>query len=1061
MKKILNFMTVLLVGTLLFACQPETSSSSSVSSSPISSESSSTHSSVDIPAPIITVDPIEDSIYAGQAYDMLKGVVALDITDGTLTSLIQVDQGTYDNNVPGTYTITYTVTNSGNKTAKATRTITVKEKVTAVEIDGQRFPALVNPRLNAQYTSQVFGYDLNKVTVFEKEYFEWMQVNSPERLGIYFSIVAVTNGNGTVREIRNAIGGHIKDYGLENGGITQKNATTWCPSSSAPTNEAAPYCGLYEGGQLANINDLEDGALVVVFPNGGTGYNGEANSEGSPRFFGDTTLLKDTSKVINQVKISVVDVDEKDRFNPENTRPVIKLAKNTEKVEVYIGTPAPDLLDGVTVIDNKDTHFDIQTNIYYYAGQGKFGAKVDSISTSSANIYTVEYVVTDSDNNVDKMYRQYTVRTAPDSIQIGENLFEAKFDVADFFRQCGDDGQSGSSCYNKNYATKSVIYVLDRDFVVTEKAISSQYLSKIASTFVLVVDSNGKIKTARSILGEYWLPIPETGPAAGQNQYGWYAADTAVFNRSSDMLKGIEDVSASGDLILIAPSGGAKNTAGITPRDYLAYYLFNSWSSYPTSPVSAPDGWRSGNGTINLTDITIRVNKTSATPDPVKLGAPTNLVVDAAGKLTWDKVANASKYKVTFVGTGEEFIVGTNSFDLNNALMSVGEYQVTVTAIGDSKYYLDSDASTEVAYTQVIRKLDQVKNVVVSETKEITWNKVTFASSYLVKIEYYVDGVLTSENSYDVTGLTYDASTLADGNYKVYVTAIGDGVEYENGDASAAVEFSIGLPQLAKVEGVEIADGVATWTAVSNATSYEVIAKNKVTSAVLKTEVTETTAALTFVNVVGEYDVTVAAKAAGYKTSEDSDAKFYRNLVGQNKIMVNGVVTGFDVDYRGFDNFKANWTTLASRKNIFVIEDISSEDNLALLETWTSNAPKSTVTMIVDSTGHVKLVRTIIGNYQWTPEGGWKVTDEYKSDTNHLVNMKKYISEGDILVVATNMASKVNEAAAPRDYLAYFFQAPWANFNVDSMIAISNEGWRGTITSFIDNTNTKVYFGKA
>ena len=61
-----------------------------------------------------------------------QGAKATDETDGDLTSKIETS-GTVDTSKAGTYTITYTVKNSQDKSAKATRTVKVSEKETKPE----------------------------------------------------------------------------------------------------------------------------------------------------------------------------------------------------------------------------------------------------------------------------------------------------------------------------------------------------------------------------------------------------------------------------------------------------------------------------------------------------------------------------------------------------------------------------------------------------------------------------------------------------------------------------------------------------------------------------------------------------------------------------------------------------------------------------------------------------------------------------------------------------------------------------------------------------------------
>ncbi|MBP2097745.1 glycosyl hydrolase family 18 protein [Enterococcus rivorum] len=67
------------------------------------------------------------TITVGDAFDPKAGVSASDKIDGDLTSKLSI-VGNVETNKAGVYTLTYSVTNSSNKVATATRKITVKEK---------------------------------------------------------------------------------------------------------------------------------------------------------------------------------------------------------------------------------------------------------------------------------------------------------------------------------------------------------------------------------------------------------------------------------------------------------------------------------------------------------------------------------------------------------------------------------------------------------------------------------------------------------------------------------------------------------------------------------------------------------------------------------------------------------------------------------------------------------------------------------------------------------------------------------------------------------------------
>lgn len=76
-------------------------------------------------APELTL-PGDVSIVEGETFDAMAGVTAVDNLDGDITDRVQVI-GSVDTAVPGTYTLTYTVSDTGGNQATASRTITVTE----------------------------------------------------------------------------------------------------------------------------------------------------------------------------------------------------------------------------------------------------------------------------------------------------------------------------------------------------------------------------------------------------------------------------------------------------------------------------------------------------------------------------------------------------------------------------------------------------------------------------------------------------------------------------------------------------------------------------------------------------------------------------------------------------------------------------------------------------------------------------------------------------------------------------------------------------------------------
>jgi len=77
--------------------------------------------------PKLTV-PTGATINVGDKFDPMAGVKAIDNEDGDITDKVTVD-GSVDASKPGTYELTYTVSDSKGHTVTAKQTVTVKQKV--------------------------------------------------------------------------------------------------------------------------------------------------------------------------------------------------------------------------------------------------------------------------------------------------------------------------------------------------------------------------------------------------------------------------------------------------------------------------------------------------------------------------------------------------------------------------------------------------------------------------------------------------------------------------------------------------------------------------------------------------------------------------------------------------------------------------------------------------------------------------------------------------------------------------------------------------------------------
>ncbi|MCD8161525.1 MAG: DUF5011 domain-containing protein [Clostridiales bacterium] len=91
----------------------------------------------DTTPPVITLSTASLSLTAGDdAPDYSSLVSASDTTDGDLTTSVSVDDSAVDYSTPGTYEVTYTVSDSSGNASTKSATVTVKSKTTVIESTG-------------------------------------------------------------------------------------------------------------------------------------------------------------------------------------------------------------------------------------------------------------------------------------------------------------------------------------------------------------------------------------------------------------------------------------------------------------------------------------------------------------------------------------------------------------------------------------------------------------------------------------------------------------------------------------------------------------------------------------------------------------------------------------------------------------------------------------------------------------------------------------------------------------------------------------------------------------
>ena len=196
------------------------------------------------------------------------------------------------------------------------------------------------------------------------------------------------------------------------------------------------------------------------------------------------------------------------------------------------------------------------------------------------------------------------------------------------------------------------------------------------------------------------------------------------------------------------------------------------------------------------------------------LTAPTNVKVDANGKVTWTAAENAAYYKVSKVVNGKtstgKQVTGT---EYTFQYLAKGQkHEIYVTAFDKDGNSLKSEAIT-------VTPMAAPANVKVAEDGTVTWTKSEGAAYYRVYKKY---GKTTKNAKVAATATSYTFQNLTEGvKHEIYVIAFdANGNQYKSESVMFTPEKKATLtaPTNVKVD----ADGNVTWTAAENAAYYKV-----------------------------------------------------------------------------------------------------------------------------------------------------------------------------------------------------------------------------------------------
>ncbi|ERJ13648.1 DUF5011 domain-containing protein [Haloplasma contractile] len=481
---------------------------------------------VETSTPVITVVPETIEIYAGDDLDLFIGVTVSGYNSNMQASI--KDNGGFDKNTPGTYTITYEATDSTGNSATATRNVIVNEAIVNYVLEVQyeydsNWGSKTLPISGENIVRADADYDLGdptQVTLVINESDSDITVTTSDIYGE----AAIIDAHGKVIEGRDGANGKLvnKDY----------------PSR---TQNAGPLDANAYGVDMV----VPAGGFVIVAPNEGGSFDEDGRS----------FIVKNVIFEYGNVVSIYADDDSEILTNYVDRAPTFNYFKPLEVVE---GTTADqvDVLEGLVITDDNGT-FDPSDDIDIPLTDAVVRADANYDPNTLAD-YTWSIAVVDSEGNTRAVTRTVTViPSTPDAPTIEINGNRVNFNPNDLNTDLLEPtpwNTDGVVIYDSNY-TGNLSDVIVKWSVVT------------------VVDGNGTIIETRDAYGNEFnetnTDIDNPGTADG-----WDA---------QDMLEGLT-VPDGGYVVVFLNGSDARqfglDNARVYGREVTFYYL------YPTIVVN-------------------------------------------------------------------------------------------------------------------------------------------------------------------------------------------------------------------------------------------------------------------------------------------------------------------------------------------------------------------------------------------------------------------------------------------------------------------------------------------